>query len=83
MVMHVFYVSLLTLFKAASIMCSFNLEVILQEEDLLLKSLNNYRYLEMELTGEFFIKNSSINIGFTNNRTREILRHILRLLLKL
>ena len=64
-------------------MCSFNLEVILQEEDLLLKSLNNYRYLEMELTGEFFIKNSSINIGFANNRTREILRHILRLLLKL
>ena len=64
-------------------MCSFNLEVILQEEDLLLKSLNNYRYLEMELTGEFFIKNFSINIGFTNNRTREILRHILRLLLKL
>ena len=54
-------------------MCLFNLEVILQEEDLLLKSLNNYRYLEMELTGEFFIKNSSINIGFTNNRTREIL----------
>ena len=62
-----------TLFKSSSIWNSFNLDCILQKGDLLLKSLNNYRYLGMEdLPQEFFIENSSINVQFFNNRTEVI-----------
>ena len=42
--------------------------LILQKGDLLFKSFNNYRYLEMEVLAqeETFIENSSINIEFLN-----------------
>ena len=72
--MHVTYVSLLTLFKSASIWDSFDLNCILQKEDLLLKSY---------LPHECFIENSPINVEFPDNKTGEILGHILCLLLKL
>ena len=62
-----------TLFKSASTWDSFHLDCILQIEDLLFKSLNNYRFLGMEdLPQEFFIENLSINVEFPNNRTGEI-----------
>ena len=52
---------------------SFDLDCILQKGDLLLKSLNNYRYLGMEdLPQEFFTENSSVNVEFLNIRTVEI-----------
>ena len=53
------------LFKSASIWDSFGLDCILQKGNLLFKSLNNYRNLEMEdLPQEFFIENSAINVSF-------------------
>ena len=62
-----------TLFKSASIWDSFDLDCILQKGDLLFKSLNNYRYFEMEdLRQEFFLENSATNVEFLNNRTGEI-----------
>ena len=43
------------------------------KREYLFKSLNNYRCLKMEdLSHEFFIQNSSINVEFLNNRTGEI-----------
>ena len=61
------------LFKSGSIWDSFDLDSTLQKEDLMFKSLNNYRYLGMEdLPQEFFIENSSINIEFLNDRNGEI-----------
>ena len=60
----------LRLFIPVSIWDSFDLDCILQEGDLLFKSLNKLRYLGMEdLPDEFFIDNWSINVEFLNNRT--------------
>ena len=62
-----------TSFKSSSIWNSFDLDCILQKGGLLLKSLNKYRYLEMkDLSQEFLIDNSAINVEFLNNRTGEI-----------
>ena len=62
-----------TLFKSASICNSFDLDCILQKGDLLFKFFNNYRYHGMEdLPQESFTENSSINVEYLNNRTREI-----------
>ena len=59
-----------TLLKSVSIWDSFDLDFTIQKEDLLFKSLNNYRYLEVKgLSQEFFIENSSINVEFLNIRT--------------
>ena len=62
-----------TLFKSASIWDSFDLDCILRKEDLLFKSLNNYRYLGMaDLPQESYTENSAIKVKFLNNRTGEI-----------
>ena len=51
------------LFKPVSVWYTFDLDCVLQKGNLLFKSLNNYRYLEMEnLPQELFIKNSTINV---------------------
>ena len=61
------------LFKSVSIWDSVGLNCILRKGNTLFKSLNNYRCFEMEdLSQEFFIQNSSINVEFLNNRTGEI-----------
>ena len=61
------------LFKSVSIWNSFDLDCMLQKEDLLFKSLNKYRYLGMEnLPQEFFIENLPINVEFLNIRIGEI-----------
>ena len=62
-----------TLFKSESISDSFDLDYILQKEDLLFKSLNKYRYLGIEnLPHEFYTENLSVNVEFLNIRAGEI-----------
>ena len=57
-----------TLFKCANIY-SFDLDCILQKGDLLLKSLNSYRYLWIEdLPHKFFLENLSVNVEYLKNR---------------
>ena len=57
----------LTLFKCANIY-SFNLDCILQKGDLLLKSLNSYRYLWIEdLPHKFFLEHLSVNVEYLKN----------------
>ena len=61
------------LFYSASIWDFFGLDCILNIGELLLRYQNNYRYLGMAyLPQDIFIKNSSINVEFLNNRTGEI-----------
>ena len=62
-----------TLFKSESIWNSFDVDCILQNGDILFKYLNKCRYRGMQdLPQELFIKYSSINVEFLNNRTGEI-----------
>ena len=62
-----------TLFKYVSGKGLLRFRLYITKGDLLLKSLNIYRYLGMEdLPQQFFIKNSLMNIHFLNIRPGEV-----------
>ena len=61
------------LFTSPVIWDTFDLDCIIGKENQLFKSIGKFRYLGMEdLPHKFWVENSSINVKFLENKTREI-----------
>ena len=62
-----------TLFQSPGLWEKFHLDCILDKGDDLFKCIGKFRFLGMEdLLQDFLTKNSSTNVKFLENKTREI-----------